>query len=199
MASSREDKKVELIPRGFLEDVDERKKFALLKESYLSPVADSPARQKFIDNLAAALERKEHGSLARVTAISMLGMLEWRDAFINYVENKLLDPNFSYKRMFALQEQVLALKELEDVATRAIEGRKKGGQNRAAKSPKTQAKAEAFKLWQERHAGKHPELRTNEQFATECRRLWPALESPKVILGWCTEWNKAAKKAQSAS
>lgn len=70
-----------------------------------------------------------------------------------------------------------------------------------ARDPKQAAKTEAFKLWTDRHAGKHPNLRTNEQFAAECMRRWPVLTSAKVILGWCTDWNKAAKvrKPQSAS
>lgn len=79
------------------------------------------------------------------------------------------------------------------------EERQRGGWERAAKSPKTAAKADAFKLWKERREGKHPTLRTNEQFAMECMRRWPVLESNKTIVGWCTAWNKAAKKSQSAS
>jgi hypothetical protein len=73
---------------------------------------------------------------------------------------------------------------------------------RWASDPTQIAKAEARKLWNERHAGKHPKLRTNEQFAIECMHRWPEeLTSAKVILGWCTEWNKAAKarKPQAAS
>ncbi|WP_139351631.1 hypothetical protein [Rhodanobacter sp. C06] len=68
-----------------------------------------------------------------------------------------------------------------------------------AKDPVQAAKAMAYKLWQERHAGKHPKLRTNEQFAMECMHRWPVLTSAKVICGWCTEWNKEAKKSQPAS
>lgn len=68
------------------------------------------------------------------------------------------------------------------------------------KDPRQAAKDESFKLWQERHAGKHPKLRTNEQFAAECMRRWPVLTNAKVILGWCTEWNKQVKrKSQPAS
>jgi hypothetical protein len=72
---------------------------------------------------------------------------------------------------------------------------------RWASDPKQAAKAEARNLWNERHAGKHPRLRTNEQFAIECMRRWPALRSAAVITGWCTAWTKAAKgrKTQSAS
>jgi hypothetical protein len=72
---------------------------------------------------------------------------------------------------------------------------------RLERDPKQAAKAQSRKLWHERRAGKHPSLRTNEQFAAECMRRWPILTSGKVILGWCTDWNKAAKvrKPQSAS
>lgn len=76
--------------------------------------------------------------------------------------------------------------------------RSMGGKRRAANDPKTSAKADAFELWKERCAGKHPKLRTNEQFAMECMRRWPALTSIKVICGWCTVWTKEAK-SQSAS
>lgn len=63
-----------------------------------------------------------------------------------------------------------------------------------ARDPKQSAKVAVFALWQDRRAGKHPKLRTNEQFAVECMRRWPVLTSAKVILGWCTQWNKQAKR-----
>ena len=59
--------------------------------------------------------------------------------------------------------------------------------------PVQAAKTEATKLWQERRAGQHPRLRTNEQFATEVMRRWPVLTSSKVVCGWCTDWEKEAK------
>jgi len=68
------------------------------------------------------------------------------------------------------------------------------------KDPKQAAKADAVKLWKERRDGNHPKLRTNEQFAAECMRRWPVLTSAKVILGWCAQWNKEAKReSQHAS
>lgn len=77
---------------------------------------------------------------------------------------------------------------------------KENGRKAHANSAKSAAKAEALKLWNERRAGKHPKLRTNEQFATECMRRWPVLKSAKVVLGWCTTWNKqASRKPQPAS
>lgn len=87
----------------------------------------------------------------------------------------------------------------ENIEPEFIEARRRGGRARHATDPKTKAKTEALKLWQERRAGKHPKLRTNEQFAIECMRRWPVLTSAKVICGWCTDWNKAAKKPQPAS
>jgi len=65
---------------------------------------------------------------------------------------------------------------------------------RVANDPKQIAKSKAFQLWKDRHVGKHPSLRTNEQFAMECLRQWPQLTSIKVILGWCTTWTKEEKK-----
>ncbi|MEP6908062.1 MAG: hypothetical protein ABI858_08800 [Pseudoxanthomonas sp.] len=75
---------------------------------------------------------------------------------------------------------------------------KNGAASKLAKDPRQAAKAGAFKLWKERYAGKHPKLRTNEQFATEVMRLWPVLPSSKVICGWCTVWTKE-QKTQPAS
>jgi len=74
---------------------------------------------------------------------------------------------------------------------------REGARTKLARDPKQAAKAEAFKLWQERNGGKHPKLRRHEDFATECMRRWPVLKSAKVILGWCTEWNKTAKAQKS--
>jgi len=64
--------------------------------------------------------------------------------------------------------------------------------------PKQKTKAEAFKLWQEWRAGKHPKIgKKIYQFATECQRRWPKeLPSHKVICGWCTDWNKQMRKME---
>ncbi len=63
---------------------------------------------------------------------------------------------------------------------------------------KQAAKKKVEDLWLERHAGQHPKLRTNEQFAAEAMRQFPELTTAKTILGWCTKWNKEAK-SRSAS
>ena len=62
---------------------------------------------------------------------------------------------------------------------------------------KQAAKVEAFKLWQARRAGRHPKLRRNEDFASECQRRWPVLTSVKSILGWCSRWEKEARRKES--
>lgn len=74
---------------------------------------------------------------------------------------------------------------------------KLGAETKLARDPKQAAKAKAKKLWLERRAGRHPSLRTNEQFAIECMRLWPELTSLAVIAGWCTKWNKEAQSSES--
>lgn len=66
-------------------------------------------------------------------------------------------------------------------------------ERKLAKDPKQAAKDEAKKLWLERRAGKHPDLRWNWQFAAECVRRWPVLTSPDTIKGWCTKWEKEAR------
>lgn len=73
--------------------------------------------------------------------------------------------------------------------------RKNGAARRLNNDPVQGAKAQAHELWRERYDGKHPKLRTNEQFAMECMRRWPdELKSLKVILGWCANWNKQEKQ-----
>jgi len=87
------------------------------------------------------------------------------------------------------------MKPLADKLKAYKEARRRGAATKLAndRNGKQAARVEAKKLWQERHAGKHPKLRTNEQFATECMRRWPVLTSAKVICGWCTVWAKEAK------
>lgn len=71
-----------------------------------------------------------------------------------------------------------------------------GGKEKQRRSPKARAKAGAFELWKERYAGKHPKLRTVEQYATEVMSRWPVLTSAKVICGWSAKWSKEAKSGE---
>lgn len=68
---------------------------------------------------------------------------------------------------------------------------------RHAVDPKRRAKESALALWIERREGKHPKLRTTEQFAMEVMRRWPILVSSKVICGWSADWNKAVKAGKT--
>lgn len=70
----------------------------------------------------------------------------------------------------------------------------KGARAKHEKDPKQVAKAGAFELWKERHAGQHPKLRTVEQFAMEVMRRWPVLTSSKVITQWSAAWTKSARE-----
>lgn len=72
-----------------------------------------------------------------------------------------------------------------------------GASVRLANDPKQAAKAGALELWKERHTGKHPRLRTVEQYATEVMRRWPVLESAKVICGWSANWTKTMKEGKT--
>ena len=73
---------------------------------------------------------------------------------------------------------------------------KAGGDAKVANNTKAKAiaaaKAEAFALWQAREAGKHPNLRTEEQFAIECCSRWDALPSISTVMKWSTQWRKEA-------
>ncbi|MGH8031304.1 MAG: hypothetical protein ACREO8_02815 [Luteimonas sp.] len=76
-----------------------------------------------------------------------------------------------------------ARKETAQIANRA----------RLAKDPKQSAKVAAHLLWQEREMGKHPVLRTEDQFAMEVCRRWSELTSIGTVKKWSTAWRKHAK------
>lgn len=87
-----------------------------------------------------------------------------------------------------VSKTVLEIRRLQRRQTAA-----KGGlaQRPSMREVKKQVKA----LWLERRAGKHPKLRTNEQFAMECMRRWENdLKNIKTILGWCTRWKNELKE-----
>lgn len=160
-------------------------------------IPDSEARQENRKRLAADFADWDHETLARAAAHLLEGSFLWRGVFAHYAKDREIE----LRRMKADHMEALIdthtefLEVINDPGTRAY----LNAQARHATDPKASAKAEALKLWQDRRAGKYPKLRTNEQFAMECMRRWPVLTSAKVICGWCTEWNKAAKKSQPAS
>jgi hypothetical protein len=75
--------------------------------------------------------------------------------------------------------------------------RSEGGKSKS--KDKQAAKAGAQALWLERHAGKHSDLRTVDQFATEVMKRWPVLTSHKNICDWSADWTKQAKARKKPS
>ena len=108
----------------------------------------------------------------------------WEDA-IAYVETNPPSPVVICALIFASQKAAFT--------ERGRAGAEAMRRNTAPVVAKTNAKSGARELWKERYAGKHPLLKTNEQFAIKVMSLWPVLKSSKVICGWCTDWEKEAK------
>lgn len=161
-------------------------------------VPESDFRKLLREKLAVDFVQWDHDTLARAAATLFEGSMMWRSVFAHYAKDKEIE--LRQTKSDLLKEirdaQVEFLEVLDDPGTRAY----LNAQAKLARDPVQAAKAQAFRFWQERRAGKHPRLRTNEQFAMECMRRWKALTSPKVILGWCTKWNKEARQqSQPAS
>lgn len=72
-----------------------------------------------------------------------------------------------------------------------------GGNAKRNNSPKQKAKEGALELWKQRDDGKHPNLGTVAQFATEVMRRWPILENSKVIEGWSAKWSKDVREGRT--
>lgn len=78
----------------------------------------------------------------------------------------------------------------------------KGGKAKQEKNAKalkqSQAKQLVHDFYLERDAGRHPKLRTQEQFAVAAlARTNGDLESIGTIVKWCAEWNKEIKKSRA--
>ena len=116
--------------------------------------------------------------LAKVDKEAAASILKVFDDFIGCMSE------FNSALFAECMRRSLAPKIARSGVARKAAGRKK------ANDPKSKAKSEALDLWKERQAGKHPKLRTVEQFATEVMRRWPVLTSSKVICGWSAKWTK---------
>lgn len=109
-----------------------------------------------------------------------------------------VDAKIAQLKIGQLEDQVI-----KEVAQRiAIElgetwNRKRGALVRHANDPKQAAKAGALELWMERHAGKHPKLRTVDQFAMEVIRRWPVLQSIGTIREWSRKWSKQVREGEA--
>jgi hypothetical protein len=77
--------------------------------------------------------------------------------------------------------------------------RRSGGVNKQTQNATAMQKAKAIQesreMWAEREAGKHPKLRTEDQFAMEVARRWPAIASISSIKKRSAEWRKEKKRA----
>ncbi|WP_045760782.1 hypothetical protein [Xanthomonas albilineans] len=117
------------------------------------------------------------------------------------------------EEMIALLEAISAETKMQEAAMRGVAekyvasalanraDRRRGAAAKLAndRDGKQAAKAAALELWKERHAGKHPTLRTVEQFAIEVMRRWPVLTSSKVICGWSTKWSKSVREGRPSA
>jgi hypothetical protein len=92
------------------------------------------------------------------------------------------------------EESLSKMRDYERFREKSEAGSKRILRNAPA-AAKAAAKQGAKALWDERHAGKHPKLRTVEQFATEVMRRWPVLTSSKVICQWSADWTREAREA----
>ena len=105
-----------------------------------------------------------------------------------------------WRRFCALSNRASEAKKAADI--RASVGRR-GGIAKQMKNPHARAQSEAKKkalgLWEERHEGMHPNLRTVEQWAVEVIRRWPVLTSIAVVKRWSTEWTKQVKAGKKPS
>lgn len=126
-----------------------------------------------------------HDELVEMLAAAVVALLEE-----NKDRKKEVDSNYSeYIRNEEMEKAGAWLAgNLRKIKSHLI----KGGRNRHANSPVQGAKTKAKVLWEEREAGKHPGLRTEDQFAIEACRRWPELTSIGTVKKWSTAWRKEA-------
>ena len=128
---------------------------------------------------------------------------QWRDANADLIREAFEGALYNvsddvYRRFNALLQRIPKI-----VTTRRVlsEQASKNGKKKLEKDPesrkKAEAKAGALELWKERHAGKHPKLRTVEQYATEVMHRWPILQSSTVICRWSAKWTKEVKAGKN--
>ncbi|MGH3711011.1 MAG: hypothetical protein ACRDRQ_23560 [Pseudonocardiaceae bacterium] len=192
-------------PNGFRDIFEQATAYTpvdLVKMAFARPGPDLTAGEReLIKEQAVELAKRRHDDLAQLAAALLHESLKIKSIFANflhcmYQEDKAKNSASAQRERhiqfqaeyILMQPQLLASQRARTAAFAKL-----------SNDPRQLAKAEARNLWQERRAGKHPKLRTNEQFATECIRRWPVLRSSKVICGWCTKWNKEAKDQNPAS
>lgn len=98
-----------------------------------------------------------------------------------------------------LDYQAKTASELASQVAATTDARRRGMANKLAKDPIQAIKPHVLALWEERNAGKHPNLRRVQDFATEAMRRWPVLTNAKTIEGWSAKWTKQVKAGENPS
>ena len=143
-------------------------------------------RNESISSLAQKLRAIPDIDLSYVAAFAIS---EWAEQAIQWRQERLqfLEENVATsEKLAAAYHEFFDL--LKDPSLRGYLNAKA----KLAKDPKQSARAAVKTLWLERRAGKHPRLRTNEQFAIEAVRRWNILKNG-TVLKWCTAWEKEMK------
>lgn len=177
----------------------------LIRMAFAGPRADATAFEtELLEREAAVLCSHDHGSLSKLAAGALLESARLRSIFANFLhcmyhrENDRDSADAVAARIIQAQEEMIRLQP----EIHAAQFASSGGFGKVKKNPtakqKAAAKQGALELWSERHAGKHPKLKTVEQFATEVLRRWPVLTSSKVVCDWSANWTKLAKTRNPA-
>lgn len=158
-----------------------------------------PDYQKAADDAAREFVAYTDRELEEVDAKSAIADLMRRVYELDFLTLRSVVMEQIFRHVSRKELLLICANYLDSETERRVSQRRKelaklGAKAKLALDPKQIAKAEAHKLWKDRHAGMHPKLRTNEQFATECMHRWPELTSSKVITGWCTKWTKETKR-----
>jgi hypothetical protein len=136
------------------------------------------------DALFEALQSLDMPLTSRVALLEMLAS----------VNNHQLDWTNAVGHVVRLA--VSFMEESERLANRTRARR--AGRAKAALDPKKVAIDASRELWRERESGKHPKLRTEDQFAMEVARRWPIICSITAIKKRSTKWRKEAKIERAA-
>lgn len=150
-----------------------------------------------LQRLKAWAMRQEHEDLAESFALAALLAIERKKT--HNVMRRGLDLHEGRRQ--ELETTVRVHRAVaSDFAKEVLENqraRRRGAKKRLENDPRQAAKVGALQLWLERHEGKHPRLRTVEQYAIEVMRRWPVLTSVKVICGWSAAWSRDVREGRT--
>lgn len=150
-----------------------------------------------IERAAARAMTQDKALLARryAEAIARLAALEKLTRTLRFANDRVTYSAEFHRHMAQTAKEGEAKIALELIEIHRV--RQRVARDRLRKDPKQAAKAGALALWNDRRAGKHPKLRTVEQYALEVMRRWPVLTSAKVICGWSAKWTKDVREGRT--